>query len=373
MKPPSTFFLTVLSVLFALSFINLFSAKKLFILSMGKYHFFVYFVITCLFSMGLFANFWGLPFAPQIARFAVFWFVMQVVVMPFWLLAVCGQMTFSSYYIKYAAVFFLFASFFISGYGTFYESKNIVINRSDLQLKGLDPQLEGFRIAQITDLHMGPYFSPADLRMVLDKTLEQKPDVLFVTGDLIDDTSKLEQMVGIFDEFAPKFPCGIYITWGNHEYIRGYDAINAAFADSKSIVLKNQNALLRDTVKPLYVIGIDYPFYRNHEARYKEFEKMLDKALVNVPQKSTKILLSHHSIAIDNAFERNIDITLSGHTHGTQVSVFGRPIYKDAFKYIRGMYYKDDNYGFVSVGVSSWFPFRFGCPPEIVIFDLKER
>lgn len=373
MKLPSTFFMTVFSVVFTISLVNLFLFKKLIFPQIGKLHILIYFIFTCLIGTGLFANLFGLPFASQITKFSVFWVIMQLVILPFWFITFGTKLLVSTYYIKYAALFFLLAAFFISSYGTYYESSNITLNRATLRFKDLDSHLEGFRIAQLTDLHLGPYFSTLDLRTVLTRTLEQKPDVLFVTGDLIDDMSQLRQMVDIFDEFAPKFPFGIYITWGNHEYIRGYDEINAAFAESKAVVLKNQNALLRNTARPLYVIGVDYPFYRNHAARYKEFEKMLDKATENIPAESSKILLTHHSMAIDNAFERQIDLTLSGHSHGTQVAIFGHPIYPDAFKYIRGMYYKEGLYGFVSVGVSSWFPFRFGCPPEFVIFDLKKR
>jgi predicted MPP superfamily phosphohydrolase len=118
---------------------------------------------------------------------------------------------------------------------------------------------------------------------------------------------------------------------------------------------------------------VDYSFERDPDARNRKYRAMIGAALKNTPTDAATILLSHHSAAIDAAFANKIDLTLTGHTHGTQVGLFGRPLYKNAFKYIRGLYEYNGRYGYVSTGVSGWFPFRFGCPPEMAVFTLKSR
>ena len=88
----------------------------------------------------------------------------------------------------------------------------------------------------------------------------------------------------------------------------------------------------------------------------------------NLPAKT--ILLAHHPEFIDNAAALGIPLTLTGHTHGSQFGIFGWPLFP-VFKYTRGMVKLGSSYGYVHSGNGSWFPFRFGCPPEIAYFILN--
>ena len=378
MKSPSTFQMMIFSFLFILSLINFGLAKSILLFTLNKIHLFIYFLLTCLFALGMFAG-WpnSIPFGSQFSRFCVFWFVSQIIVLPFWLTLFLGKITLQNLfhlsiarYLQTTAAAFLLAAISLSCYGAFHESLDVKTAKYDIHLKNLGGKADGLKVAQITDLHLGIYFSLHDLEVILQKISTEKPDVLLITGDLVDDTTLLQPMSKILDSFSAYFPYGIYYCWGNHEYFRGYAAVEQALAQSKINVLKNKNALLINDDIPLYLLGIDYSFNRAGNAK-TEYDTMLNKAMQDVPEYSTKILLAHHSIAIDNAFEKRIDLTLTGHTHGTQVGFNGKPLY-NAFKYTRGMFKNGDTHAYVSTGVSGWFPFRLGCPPEIVIFTLKK-
>lgn len=378
MKNPSAFQLLVVTVLLVISLLNMYLGRNLFSLTLTKTHLISYIIMTMIFAFGMFSNFNNLPYGAQISRLCVFWFLIHIIIAPFWSVLFFSKFiikTFTGLAIvsafKWLAATILLLAFCISGYGSFYESLAVRPVRHDIKIKELDDKVAGLKIAQLTDLHLGIYFSLSDLRAVLEKTVAEKPDVLVITGDLIDDTMLIMPMVAILDEFYDKFPYGIYYCWGNHEYIRGYQVIANGLEKSKVQVLKNQNALLVDAQQPLYLIGLDYSFNRIGGAS-EEYDTMLRKATTGIAEPSTKVLLVHHSIVIDNAFSNKIDLTLTGHTHGTQVAVLGKPLFPWAFKYLRGMYRQENLYGYVSTGVSGWFPFRFGCPPEIAIFTLKK-
>ena len=92
----------------------------------------------------------------------------------------------------------------------------------------------------------------------------------------------------------------------------------------------------------------------------------------NVPKDSICILLAHHPEFIDDAIKFKIPLTLTGHTHGSQIGFFGVPLFP-VFKYTRGMFINGDCYGYVHCGNGSWFPFRLGCPPEIAYFTLRNK
>ena len=82
--------------------------------------------------------------------------------------------------------------------------------------------------------------------------------------------------------------------------------------------------------------------------------------------------MAHHPEFIDDAVDFKIPLTLTGHTHGSQVGIFGVPLFP-IFKYTRGMVVHEDCYGYVHVGNGSWFPMRLGCPPEIAYFTLTQK
>lgn len=261
-------------------------------------------------------------------------------------------------------------------YGNRIEKNSDVENFYDVPIKNLPPELEGFRIAQISDLHLGAYFSLERLESLLQRIADSKPDLLAITGDIFDDVNMNPAAIKIVDAFTDKFKFGIYYIHGNHEHFRGISAIEQMLTQTKIHCLINR---AENVTSKLFILGVDYPSRApitstNDKEREKLFaetrKNFVDKAMENVPDDSIKILLAHHPEFIDDGAERNFALTLTGHTHGSQIGIFGMPLFP-VFKYTRGVVKIGDSLGYVHVGNGSWFPFRLGCPPEIAYFTLK--
>ena len=266
----------------------------------------------------------------------------------------------------------------VSLYGNRIEKNHDVENFYDVPIKNLPPELEGFRVAQISDLHLGAYFSLERLENLLQRIADAKPDLLAITGDIFDDVGMNPAAIKIVDAFTDKFKFGIYYIHGNHEYLRNIRAIEQMLAQTKIHWLNNASQLV---TSKLYILGVDYPrgapiTSSNDKEREKIFaetrKNFVDAAEKNVPDDAIKILLAHHPEFIDDGAERNFALTLTGHTHGSQIGIFGVPLFP-VFKYTRGVVKIGDSFGYVHVGNGSWFPFRLGCPPEIAYFTLKTK
>ncbi|MBR6013190.1 MAG: metallophosphoesterase [Selenomonadaceae bacterium] len=266
----------------------------------------------------------------------------------------------------------------VSIYGNKIERMETVKNFFNIPIKNLPPTLENFKIAQISDVHLGAYYSLERLEKLLQKIADDKPDLLAITGDIFDSEEINSQAVKLVDSFTEKFKFGIYYCHGNHEHHRGISEIEKYLSETKIHWLVNRS---ENVTENLYILGVDYPksspimssggrgdLDKMFEEQKKNF---LEQALQNVPYDAVCILLAHHPEFIDNGIEKNIPLTLTGHTHGGQIGFFGMALLP-LFKYTRGMVEKNNCFGYVHVGNGSWFPFRLGCPPEIAYFTLKK-
>ena len=254
-------------------------------------------------------------------------------------------------------------------YGGLYEREHTVERHYDIFVRGMDGPLEGYRIAQISDVHLGMFFSLDSLRQLLQRVAGGHPDVLVITGDLFDDDDVNQEAVRLVDRFAGYFPQGIWFCYGNHEHMRDLQRIRMALSASRIHVLVNANAEVVGGRQPLYFAGVDYPMPReDFDALQASYTK---KALQGIPSEAITVLLAHHPIFFDCAAAHGVPLTLSGHTHGGQLGLFGVPLVPPLFKYMRGLYQQQGCYCYVHSGNGSWFPYRIGCPPEIAYFSLR--
>ena len=270
-----------------------------------------------------------------------------------------------------------------AAYSNQVERNRTVDNFYDIPIKKLPLKLENFKIAQISDIHLGAFYSLDRLKRILNRIVEAKPDLLAITGDIFDSVDINDEAIKLVDSYCDKFKYGIYYCHGNHEHHRGIKPIEEGLSKTKIHYLINSSIQVEKF--PLYIIGVDYPMgapvmHSKNPQEQENFNKrkhdFLEQAIKNVPKDEIYILLAHHPEFIDDAAEFNIQLTLTGHTHGSQFGFFGIPLFP-MFKYTRGMFEhtgkdgKTNCYGYVHVGNGSWFPFRLGCPPEIAYFTLK--
>lgn len=265
----------------------------------------------------------------------------------------------------------------ISLYGNRIEKNRDVENFYDIPIKNLPTELEGLKLAQISDIHLGAYYSLERLESLLQRVADSKPDLLAITGDIFDDAQMNHAAIKLVDSFTDKFKFGIYYCHGNHEHFRGIRAIEMELAQTSIHWLVNRSAHVTDK---LYILGVDYPSRapitssggdKERDENFRETRnEFMHRALKGVPDDAIKILLAHHPEFIDDGAARHCALTLTGHTHGSQFGIFGVPMFP-VFKYTRGIVKIGDSLGYVHVGNGSWFPFRFGCPPEIAYFTLR--
>ncbi len=246
---------------------------------------------------------------------------------------------------------------------------NVALREFSVPVPGLDGGLEGFRIAQLSDIHLGMFFSLEEWRGLLEQTAATGADALAVTGDLFDDNDMNAEAARILDEFVPRFPKGIWFCYGNHEYFRNIAGTEAALAKTRVHVLRDEAALVAEGVRPLWFVGVDYPRVRSLFA--VDGAASMEKAMRDVPGNAVKVLLAHHPDFFDGAAKYGMELALAGHTHGGQLGLFGIPMVPPLFKYMRGVYHVGPTMGYVHSGNGSWFPYRFGCPPEIAVFSLQ--
>ncbi|WP_285716566.1 metallophosphoesterase [Pelosinus sp. IPA-1] len=261
----------------------------------------------------------------------------------------------------------------VSGTGVYSAEKEMVVRHFTLPFPGLDQELKGFKIAQISDTHLGPFFTLDRFDEVIHLVIQEKPDMVVITGDLIDDLSLLVPAVEKLNQMDALIPYGIYFCWGNHEYFRDINRIRVELGKSKIHVLQNSNTPITVGASTFYLLGVDYPWPENVSKKDAIRQQFMKKAVENIPNGAFKVLLAHHPDFLFEGFAEKIPLTLSGHTHGGQVNFLGRSLLPVSYYYMRGLYQENDTYGYVNPGAGQWIPFRLGCPPEISIFTLENK
>ena len=262
------------------------------------------------------------------------------------------------------------AGFLLSSYGAFIERKSTVRRDYVIRVPNLPTEADGMVIAQISDVHLGTYFSVEEFDALLTETARGGADLLAATGDVFDDEQQNERAAEVLAAHVGDFRDGIWYCIGNHEYYRNARPLVDRIQREGRVYVVRSNAERVAGRGSLYIAGVDYPFARG-EAFYAQKEEYFAAAMADVPADAVTVLLAHHPEFIDDAAAHgSVPLTLTGHTHGSQFGLLGQPLFP-VFKYTRGMVRIGENYGYVHTGNGSWFPLRIGCPPEIAYFRLE--
>ena len=262
------------------------------------------------------------------------------------------------------------AGFLISSYGAFIERKHTVRRDYVIPVRNLPPEADGMVIAQISDVHLGTYFSVEEFDALLAEVARGGADLLAVTGDVFDDEPLNDAAAEVLAAHAGEWRDGIWYCIGNHEYYRNArPLVDRMQREGRVHVVRNSAAQVAGR-GALWIAGTDYPFARG-EAFAPQKAEFFAAAMQEVPAEAVTVLLAHHPEFIDDAAAHGgVPLTLTGHTHGSQFGILGQPLFP-VFKYTRGMVQIGENYGYVHTGNGSWFPLRIGCPPEVAYFRLE--
>ena len=265
-------------------------------------------------------------------------------------------------------VFVVVGVVFSIGAFSLFEAGNIGITQLEIPLKGLPQELDGFSIAQISDFHYGIINSNHKLERVIEKANSLEPDVVFITGDLFDESvAHMEEMEKVLPKLKGRQ--GVFAVTGNHDYYAGISRAVAIMQRSGVKVLRNQMVVFP---WGLQILGIDDP-----TGTRRMGEKSLDfnTLLQMVDPQKPSIFLYHQPIRFEEAAKQKIGLQVSGHTHGGQLYPI---IYisKQIYPLTPGLHRSGDSFLYVTLGTGTWGPpMRFLAPPEIVHIRLvsKER
>ncbi|MCW2277407.1 metallophosphoesterase [Heliophilum fasciatum] len=236
-----------------------------------------------------------------------------------------------------------------------------------LALPALPRELDGLRIVHISDLHIGTFFPLHRLDFAFDLIADRQPDLLAITGDLIDDLTLLPETVRRFEQFT--LPLGIHYCLGNHEHFRNPTLVRESIRPSRINLLDNSCSSIANGA--LEIVGVDYPMRTNGDSSAEVRKRYLQQALEGASPDTFKLLLTHHPNGFMEAQQSGIPLTLAGHTHGGQAGVGDRSLFAFAYPYMRGWYEEKGHHLFVHSGLGHWFPFRLGCAAEIVTIVLR--
>ena len=250
----------------------------------------------------------------------------------------------------------------------YYDTNSIEIKHYQIGNSSLGEVLNGLKVAHLSDLHVKTIGLRE--RKILEILREQKPDLIFITGDLISFQGSYEPVMSLLYQLKP--PLGVYAVLGNTEYSNEKGSCTLCHEEgSKSLkkgqplfFLRNASIPLRINGKALNIIGVDDPVHKKSDLR---------KALEGANPDRPSILLAHSPEIFDEASGFGIDFLLSGHTHGGQIFLtkYLRRIFplEASLEFIGGFFQKGKMLMYVSHGVgTSYLSFRLGVKPEITFF-----
>ncbi len=261
-----------------------------------------------------------------------------------------------------------------AGYGFLLEPRRLVVERVTVRLKRLPPEFDGFRIAQLSDIHFGPYMSSSFVREAVEEINMLKPHLAALTGDFVshpfgkpsgmEGARYIEPCAEALRDLRADY--GRYAILGNHDHWNHPATVRNHLDSVQFPVLLNQAVLLEKDNARLWLAGVDDVMSGRPD---------LDKALRRVPAGEPAILLAHEPDFADHAAQHPVDLQLSGHSHGGQVRLpwMGAPILPLlGRKYPMGLYRVGNMQLYTNRGLGVINPpVRWNCPPEITLVTLK--
>lgn len=246
----------------------------------------------------------------------------------------------------------------------------IDINPVNLTLPRLSPAFDGYKIAQISDIHMGTGMTQDRLGRIVEMINSQQPDAVAVTGDFVTHGDIRPYIAALTEPLSKLTPKDVAVAvLGNHDHWTRPALIQQVIRDSGMVELSNDVFTIQRGGESLHFGGID--------SHWEHLDR-IDEVVAKLPMDGAAILLAHEPDFADiSAPTRRFDLQISGHSHGGQIVLpfFGAPIVPAlGRKYPSGQYQVGDMIQYTNRGVGTILPaVRFNCRPEITIFTLQSK
>lgn len=251
-------------------------------------------------------------------------------------------------------------------------SQWLVVRHVDAFVPDLPVSFDGLRIAQLSDLHVGPHTSRRFLDAVVRATQGLRADLVAVTGDLVDDRAEdvavYAKMLGSLDA-----PLGVFMIPGNHDVYAGWDDVERALrAADIGTVLVNEMRVIRRGDDAIALVGTGDPAGGRRGASRAAPD--IDQALAGISESLTVVAFAHNPALWPALASRGVALTLSGHTHWGQLALprFGWSLASPFLEHAMGAHTQDDAVLYISPGTGYWgIPFRIGARPEVTLVTLR--
>jgi predicted MPP superfamily phosphohydrolase len=254
----------------------------------------------------------------------------------------------------------------VCGYGVLIRRRWFVVRELEVHVDGLDPVFDGFRVAHLSDLHIGTQTPKSWGKRWVDAANRRRADIAVVTGDLVSSGSEfhedIAEVIGGLDAKG-----GVFATMGNHDYFGEGEPLVSLLRNEGVKVLRNEGVTLTRNGKGLYLAGIDDTWTRRDD---------MDLALRDRPPETPVVLLSHDPERFRQAKKNGVALTLSGHTHGGQIAF---PFLSKwvslshlTHHFHQGLYREGASALYVHPGLGTTGPpMRLGVAPAVVILTLR--
>jgi len=238
------------------------------------------------------------------------------------------------------------------------------VERREVLLDRLDPAFDGFTIAAVADVHLGPLVDGGGLSEIVALVNGTSPDVVAIVGDLVDGSvDELDTYVAPLTRIAAP----TYFVTGNHEYYSGDEEWSEALERMGVSVLRNRSVRIGEPSASFDLVGVD-----DWAAGRSGYEKRYDlaQAVAGRDPERPSVLLAHQPANWREASKAGIGLQLSGHTHGGQFFPFNLAV-SAIWEHDVGHFEENGRHLYVSRGTGFWGPpVRVGAPPEIVHVTL---
>lgn len=251
--------------------------------------------------------------------------------------------------------------------GLYFARRPPAVVRHEVELPNLPRALDGLTIAHLSDLHLGPTLGREWLEDVVRRTNELRPDIVAITGDLVDgDVETLREVVEPLGALRAKY--GVYFVTGNHEYYSGVEAWLAYLPALGIRILHNEHVSVGPDDARLVLAGVDDHSSRGFAAGHGPD---LAAALRGVAGHPPIVLLAHQPKAIFEASARGVGLVLAGHTHGGQFWPWVPMVHLQQ-PYVGGLHRHAGTWLYVTDGTGFWGPpLRLGTTGQIALFTLR--
>ncbi|MBI3790726.1 MAG: metallophosphoesterase [Gemmatimonadetes bacterium] len=269
--------------------------------------------------------------------------------------------------IAFASAVFVVAM--IAGY---WGSRQLVVTEMDVTHAAIPAELDGLRIVQVSDVHVGPHTRASWLKGIADAVMGADPHLIAITGDLVDD----------FDEDVVHYakglgalhaPLGVFVIAGNHDIYANWPKVRERLGALPVRVLVNEHVVVEHAGARFVVAGTGDPAAgRNAGTALGAVD--IAATVRNLPSDLFTIALAHNPVLWPSLAERSLHLTLSGHTHWGQFAIpalewcLASPFLEHAM----GWHARGESLLYIHPGTTWWgIPFRLGTPPEVAVLTLR--